>query len=93
MKQTKRFLRSKTMLRDVETFRYGFTQGAWATNGVPYNKRDPITIESIMRSLKVMESLINAQEEIAAMQMRYFVSPRMFYPVAPKLIVFPLVGV
>jgi hypothetical protein len=55
MKQTKKFLRSKQLLRDIRTFRWGFPLdyfkgGVWATNGRPGVLQEPITLESIQKA-------------------------------------------
>jgi hypothetical protein len=60
MKQTKKFLRSKQLLRDIRTFRRGFPLdyfkgGVWATNGRPGVLQEPITLESIQRAWESMK--------------------------------------
>jgi hypothetical protein len=89
MKQTKKFLRYKAYLRDVQTFRWGFPQGYWATNGRMGTLSEPITLESIRRSLKMMDDLKNSLVDVNKYEMRF---PGWSYPPAPRPQIWPLEG-
>ena len=97
MKQTKKFLRSKQFLRDIRTFRWGFPMdyfksGVWATNGRTGVLQEPITLESILRSMKAMEEAGLLRGKIEKYPPIHF-QPLMVMPTAPRMFFRDMEGV
>ncbi len=97
MKQTKKFLRSKQLLRDMQTFRWGFplgyfTSGYVATNGRPRVLQEPITLESILRSMKAMEEAGLLRGKIEKYHPIHF-QPLMVMPTRPMVFFRDMEGV
>ena len=91
MKQTKKFLRSKSMLRDIYTFRWGFPlgffNGSVAMNGTAGTLKEPITLESIQKAYEDIKW--NSPPPLFRMD----TYPMEWGPLIPRATIFPMDGI
>ena len=102
MKQTKKFLRSKQLLRDMQTFRWGFhcgfpkdffKGGVWATNGRSAVLEAPITMESLKKMVKEMNAAMNQVREVFEFSMSLPLDWMLQRPISPRSIIKGMDGV
>lgn len=103
MKQTKKFLRSKQFLRDMQSFRRGFLQGwnkhdllgsgVWATNGRSAVLQAPITIEILEKMVKEMNAAMNQVREVFEFSMSLPLDWMLQRPIVPRSIIQGMDGV